>query len=786
MLKKIFLFIKISLFLICFQIYCKEIINIKKIKIEGLQTIKLQNIISKIPDSINRNFSLEKSDQIIKNLYNTKYFSNIIIFLKKKNILIIKVKELPIIQKINIKGNTKISTFYLKKFFKTFNITPGNILNPNKLSQIKRLLLVIYSQKKLYGTQVFIKKILKSKNQIMITFFVKEGKIKHIQSINFIGNNFISSKILKDQMVLQESGILSFFNKKDIYSNELLNFSIKNIYQYYMNHGYLDFNLLSIKVLNLKNNKNVIIQIHVLEGEKYIFDNYTIQGDIVFTKQRIKKIIKIKKGDIFSREKIIQSIKLITSALGDIGYTFPEINIISKIDKKKKIVRIIFNIKKGKRLYIRYISFIGNKITNDNVLRKQIHILEGEIFNEKYIKYSEENIQKTYPFIINVKHKIKKVKNTLSKIDIDFYVKEKNANTVNANLGFSNLEGLIIGGNINIPNLFGTGNTINLGGSFSKPIKSLDFSYIEPYSVMGIKKSINIQIVNINSRQKIINFARNLYKANIEYAMPINNNFYISTDVGISHIVLLNNNSESETIKKFFIEYGKKFTNYNLGLSIIYNSTNKFWFPNKGTKLNLSYHFSMPGSTILWYKIYLSNVYYFLIKKDYVFFIENYIKYGSNYGFQKKDGIFPIYDNFFGGGWDLVRGYATNSLGPKDTIIDKKGNIKMGDPIGGNLSIVSRLNLCFPVPFIKDSSNMRMGVFLDAGNIYSTKYISTIWDKDHQPKMPNLNNLKYSFGVFIQWISPFGLLSLSFADPFNAKKEDSIQYIQFSIGVPFQ
>lgn len=763
--------------------------KVEKIDFEGLNHITTQTADDYLPIKVGDLVDAQISQQVIQKLFATGFFSDIKLY-QEGSTLLIDVKERPTIAKINITGNEKIKTDAITKVLESIGIQAGNLLNPTLLSQMIQSLKSQYYMLGKYSVRVTPKLIALPRNRVEIDVNIAEGTYTTLQNINIVGNHAFSQKTLLKQLTLSTPNWLSFITDDDVYSAEKLSKSLQGLSDFYLDRGYLDFHVTSTQVALGPFKEKSYLTINVTEGKPYTFEGASFNGTEVLPESQLRKMLTLQKGEVFSKASIMATSKAITSALGDKGYAFARVDPVPQLDKKKHTVTIQFNIEPGRRVYIHHINFVGNTVTEDKALRHYLTYQEAGLYNKKQLSYSLMALQRL-PYIQSAQQKVVPVAAGGDKVDINYQLTERSASSIQASIGYSELDKLIFGIGLGIPNVFGTGKSFSINAQLSKPYKSLTLSYTNPYFTQsGIQQTVSAYLSNVdNSQRSLINFTTNSVGATLSYAIPLNATDFFHIGGGVDNTRLLQpQNNTSLTVYDFVKDYGDNYNTLSLSLGWSHNSTNNAFFPTQGITASVNGQVATPLSKFTWYKLMSSITWYQALNHIFTLSLGGDVNYGNGYG---STHHLPFFDNFYGGGWGSVRGFAQSTLGPLDqqcSSISSSGTCSgptQGQPLGGNLEVDGSLNLTFPVPFEADNPNLRMGAFLDMGNVYDTYHNPTIWDSSNQPHYPTFKNLRYAVGLSLQWISPIGPLAFSIAKPLNAKSGDQTQFFQFTLGTTF-
>lgn len=744
---------------------------VDKIEVQGLQRISEGTVYSYLPVKVGDNLTDSESNDVIEALYQTGFFSDVQLF-RDKHALVIKVTERAVIGKIKITGNKDIPSDKLTAALKDIGLVEGHVYDQSMLDKIKKSLQTQYYARGKYNARVDIKVVPEERNRVDVSLDISEGRVAVIRKINIVGNKAFTDKELKQNLELIKTSWFAYFTQSDQYSKQKLDASLENLRSYYMDRGYIHFQVDSAQVAITPDRKSVYITINLHEGSQYKVAGYDLKGKLILPEDKVKKLVKLKKGDIFSRKSILDTDTALRDALGDEGYYFADIMTSPVIDDKAKTVFITFKLKPGRQVYVHRIHFFGDDHTNDNVLRRALRQLEGGMLRNKNIKQSKWRIQQL-PYIKDIKHTVERVPGTNNQVDVNYQVKETPAASFNASVGYSQLEGIIFSANLQQNNFLGTGNSLGLGFSRSKGDQNYAINYFNPYYTKeGISRRISLYLhdtdpgrVNIAGSYTLTQFG-----TDISYGVPINEGVgsqsNISFGYGLSRTIIKLSNSPSDQVNQFVDRYGRAFHNIHLDAGWSYNGLNRAIFPTKGFRQSIGASVYLPAdrNSLGFYKLAYSDVGYQPITERNILTARAQVAFGD--GFTKAAGL-PFYSNYYAGGPGSVRGYEGNTLGPKDS---------NGDPMGGNFSLTGALGWIFPSPLSPNS--VRTTAFIDAGNVFNT-YTSP------GDGGLNMGKVRFGAGLEIDWISPMGPINFSFTKALNPGTGDNTRVFDFSVGTSF-
>ena len=645
----------------------------------------------------------------------------------------------------------------------------GDVFDNSILVAVKQALLQQYYNLGYYNARIETKITPTSENRVKIDLLVKEGVIAKIKDINIIGNRDYSEQQLLDALPLSRSTIFTFITDKDVYSKAKLAKCLDALRSFYLDRGYLSFKIDSTKVSMTPNKRYVYIAIHITEGDIYKIAGIQLTGNLLGKKQELLNVIKLKKGDIFSRENVVASINNIQKFLGDYGYASVTVKPSIKIsDNDKRLVFVNFVVSPGNRFYVRRIFFLGNSETADRVLRREMRQMEGAMFSSSNIEQSTQQLY-SLGFVGNIKPEIQPVEGSPHEVDLQYSLKESSAVTASVQAGYSDASHFVGGGSISDANFLGTGKTIGLNANYSAYLQVYSLNYYNPYfTTNNIGLDVNAFVQDVKSGQEWNMSAYSEGNSGISttFYVPISQHNRFNMGLGFEHPHITLYELSPESYTNFIQKYGSTFNFIELKAGWSYSNLDRYLYPRKGLSQSLNAQISLPvfGDSLNFYKVNYDLNYYHPLNKYFVFHAHAFLGYGNGYG--KKDGDkmhLPFFENYYAGGLGSVRGYESSSLGPKD---------RYGNALGGNVSVNASVGIVFPNPF---GSSVRTTLFLDSGNIYSTTRFRGI----------NLNLLRYSVGVQLEWRTPFAPLVFSLAEPINMHSGDEKSPFQFQIGASF-
>lgn len=767
-------------FLLAFSINHTSVVAdpffIQDIRIEGLQRVSAGTVFVSLPlnvgDSVDENLLREAT----RSLFRTGYFSDVMLS-RENNILVVNVAERPSVTEIIIEGNKAIETEQLMGALRDNGLAEGQIFRQIILEGMSQELERQYVSQGRYGAIVDTEVSELPRNRVSVKIDIDEGDVAKIRHINLVGNGDFTDTDLLEQFEQKKTGWLSWITSDDKYSREKLSADIETLESFYLDRGYLGFEITSTQVSVSPDKESVFITINLNEGDVYTIGEIKLAGELIIPEEQVRSLILLQKDMIFSQILMTTSSEYITKRLGNEGYTFAEVEGYPQLDDIDNTADITFLINPQKRAYVRRIEFRGNTKTADPVLRREMRQMEGGSANNALIELSKVRLERI-GFFKEVGVETIPVSGTDDQIDVVYSVEEQPSGSVGANLGYSQGYGLMLGANLTENNFLGTGKQVGIGINKSTYQSSLNFSYTEPYfTADGVSAGYSIYARETDySRLRLQPFSQNTKGASLNWSYPISEIQRIGFGLGYEYLELnLGDYVSSQVIEDFVSANGNWFRSVNFNLNWVKSTLNRGIFATRGTSQRLGLDLSMPGSGLEYYKITYKGSHLRGLTKQLTLKLNADLGFGESYGDTTQ---MPFFKNFYSGGLGSVRGYKKYTLGPRNTPV---GGYSYSRPVGGNVQVVLGAEVIFPLPFVKDQRSIQSSIFLDAGNIFNTKCGNiqiNCFDIEE-------GELRYSVGLGATWLSGFGPITFSVAKPLNSQPGDETEAFQFSLGNQF-
>ncbi len=757
--------------------YAFEPFVIKDIRVEGVQRTEPGTVFNYLPVKVGDTMTEEKATQAIGALYETGFFKNVVIS-AEGNTLIITLEERPSIGDISFDGIKAFKTEELSKAMKEVGLAQGRIFDRSLLDKAEQELKRQYVSNGMYSTTLSTTVTSIENNRVNIKFNVVEGSSARIRKINIVGNKLFLEKELLKQFTLRTPGFLTWYTKEDQYSKQKLSADLEKLRSYYLDRGYLEFNIDSTQVSITPDKRSVYITIGVSEGPQYKISEIKLGGELLMSENQARKLIIQHSGDVFSRARLDESSKAITDWLGNDGYAFANVNAVPELNREKHLVSFTFFVDPGKRVYIRRINISGNTKTRDEVIRREFRQAEGGWYSTGKIEKSKQRITRL-GYFEDVNVETKPVPGTADQIDVNLSVKEKQTGAITVGAGFSTSDKLILSAGISQQNVFGTGNQVGLQVNTSHVNTIYSLSFVNPYwTEDGISRSYSIykKLTDPNGLN-LGNYRTDAVGGRVGWGIPFSENSagaigfgYDSTTITtyagnvccdpVSGLPVYEQLSPPKVIE-YVDEFGNTTTTLSNTLGWSRNTIDNPLWPTRGTLQNVTTDIAIPGGSARYYILNYRLEDYLSITQNYVYHFNGTIGYGHGY----DDLPFPFLKNFYAGGPGTLRGFQPSTVGPHDIL---------NEPLGGSHSLLITNEVLFPAavvaPILPDDKSVRLGAFIDMGTV-GENYA--------------LGDIRMSFGISGLWISPFGPMKISIAKPFRVQPTDETQVLQFTFGQQF-
>ena len=735
-----------------------EPFQVKDIRVDGIQRTEAGTVFSYLPVKVGDTLTEERAAEAVKSLYATGFFKDVRLE-AEGNVLVVSVVERPAISQIDFVGEKEFDKDKLRDALKQIGLAQGRIFDRSLLEKAEQELKTQYLSRGKYGVEITTTVTPLERNRVAINFTIAEGEVAKIRQINFVGNKVFSESELLDLFVLRTPGWLTWYSKNDQYSKQKLEGDLETLRSNYLNQGYLEFNIDSTQVSIAPDKKDIYITVNVLEGEKFKVTDIKLAGELLVPEAELRKLIKLKKGDVFSREKLTESTKLITDRLGNEGYAFANVNPVPEIDREKKQVAFTLYVDPGRRVYVRRINISGNTTTKDEVIRREMRQLEGAWYAADKLKRSKTRVD-MLGFFSEVNVDTVNVPGAPDQVDIEVKVVERPTGNLLFGVGYSTAEKVILSGSISQTNIFGTGNALSLQVNSGAINKVYALSFTNPYFTDdGVSLGVDLYKRNVDATA--LNFVTPYTTATIgtglRAGVPITEYDTINYGVAIEKTDVETFPNSPQQYIDFVNEFGNTNTALITTAGWARDGRDSTIYTTSGVLQRLNFEVAVPPAELRYYRSTYRLDWWIPIRRENTLQLTGQIGYAHGY----DDKPLPFYKNFYIGGIGTVRGYETSSIGPKDIF---------GNALGGPTQLVANAEYYFPFPGLEKDKSVRLSLFVDAGTV-SDNY--------------DFSQTRYSAGIALSWFSPVGPIKISFGKALVTKEGDRTQPFQFSLGTVF-
>ena len=841
-------------------IYCAfaQSQQIRDIRIEGLQRVTAESVFSVLPFAIGDSITTSNTANLTRAIFSTGNFQNIEVGIDG-DVLILKLEERPSISEINIEGNKAIQTDALLEGLEAQGMAEGRVFRRATLEGMRRELARQYGSQGRYDAEITTDIVAKPRNRVAVDILIDEGSVAKIAQINVVGNKDYSDQQILDLMELKDRGLLNSIRGKKKYAREKLSGDLETINDFYLNRGYIQFRLKAAQVSVDPNKDSIYVTINIDEGEQYRVNKVELAGDVKDQANTLERVFLLPKGAIFSQALVTRTEEIMKRVMGNEGYAFAEINSIPKVNEDDKTVEITFYVEPGKRTYVRRIEFEGNYKTADEVLRREMRQLEGGLASTELIELSRKRLERL-GFFKGATVETPAVPGVDDLIDVNFEVEEQSSGSISASLGYSQDVGMIFGADFQQNNFLGSGKQVGIQANRSRFRTTYGVNYVNPYYTEdGVSRGFSLFFSETNFDEiNIASYSTNRLGGSVIFGYPINETQslrfsvgYTQTEIetgayavqeivytptpdllqpGLAYYLDLDNQTLANQVlsgqiinpavdleatsanmftieedeKGFVDQHGDSFGLFLLNASWRESTLNRGILANRGHSNRLSVEATAPGGDVEYLKLsYDGQI--FLPLGQFALRLNGELGYGTGYG--NTDEL-PFFENYLAGGFGSVRGFESNSLGPRSSSsrryeygqatlapgvtlpIYLKGTDDLfvttawdpdPEPFGGNILLQGSVELLFPLPFLEDQRSVRSVIFYDFGNVFSDDC------RDSQTNCTDfeMSELRSSAGIAITWLSGFGPLSFSFGFPLEYGPYDERESFQFSLGRAF-
>jgi outer membrane protein insertion porin family len=732
--------------------------KIVEVVVKGNRRIEKAAILNAVTMKAGDTLEGDRTDRDIRAIYKMGHFQDVQAATEisdKGVVLVYLVAEKPIVRSILFEGNKELTTEKLKD---GLELRQGSTYSTKDLTKSVARIKKLYADEGYYLAEVEPLVTTNSPTDMTVTFKITEGNKILISTISFEGNRAFSTRKLRGVMETQEKWFMSWLTSAGTYKEEVLKNDAALIADFYMNNGFINIKV-GEPVVKLSNSRDSLeVFIGITEGDQYRFGEIGFKGELLEPAEVLRKKIKSESGELFSRSVLRTDIFTLTDVYADMGYAFANANPVTKADTEKKVVDLTFDMEKGELVYFDRINIAGNPKTRDKVIRRELRVDEGRLYNATGMKRSKQNLMNTGFFEEATLATTKG--STAGKMNVDVTVKEKPTGTFSIGGGYSSLDGVIGQGSVQQGNFLGLGLKLNLSGSIGGQSQTYSLGMTDP-NFLDTKWMLGADVYR--SERDYTDYSRRLMGGDIKAGYPIND--FIGTFFMYKY--------EIKDIYNPILSY-KEYNlrnpaDYPLGTSttssvfgsITRNTTDYRLDPSSGMINSFSAEYAGLGGDNKFARFIGDTTWFHPLYKRLIFSTKLTLGYVMEAGKQV-----PIDEKFYLGGISSLRGYQARTVSPYTwNVVD--GYVYTG----GNKEAFGNTELTFP---LLPEVGIKGVLFFDYGNSYG----------DSQNMF---GSFLMSYGAGIRWSSPIGPLRLEYGIPINPRTgvDKSSGRFEFSIGSLF-
>ncbi|MBB3196350.1 outer membrane protein assembly factor BamA [Roseateles terrae] len=732
---------------------------LKDIRVEGLQRTDPGTVFAALPFRIGDTYNDEKGAAALRALFATGLFKDVRINIDTDAVVVV-IEERPIIANVNFVGLKEFDTEALTKSLKDVGIGEGKPFDKALADRAEQELKRQYLTRSLYGAEVTTTITPIERNRVNVSFQVTEGEPAKIAEIRILGSKVFSESTLLGLLEQTTSGWLTWYTKTDRYSRAKLNADLETIRSYYLNRGYLEFNVESTQVTISPDKQSISIAITVSEGQPYTVSAIKMEGEFLGRDEEFKRLIALKAGQPYQGEAVAQTTRNFQDLYGTFGYAFARVESRPEIDRATGQVVVTFVGEPQRRVYVRRVLVSGNTRTRDEVIRREFRQFESSWYDGARIKASRDRVERL-GYFKDVTVDTSEVPGSPDQVDVTLTVTERPTGNIQIGAGYSSASKLSLSGSISQENVFGSGNYLGIQLNTASTGRSLGVSTVDPYfTVDGISRAVDVfyrTVKPINNLGEQYELAS--YGGSVKFGVPFSEEDTVFFGIGAENTRITTSKGLPNSYLLFQQAFGGSALSIPLTIGWKSDNRDSVLTPTAGSMKRVNLETSVVGDS----RYAIANMQY-----------QQFIPLGRKFSLMVNGEVawgrgllgrpYPIFKNFYGGGLGSVRVFESGTLGPVDIT---------GSYTGGNRKFNLNSELYVPVPGSGNDKSFRLFGFFDVGNV---------WGVDEKL---NFSQTRAAAGVGISWLSPMGPLRLSYGTPIRKQSTDRIERFQFQIGTSF-
>ena len=721
-------------------------IFIADIVIEGNKRVKAVDVLNAIKIRPGQTVGTAEIDAAIEDVYRMGRFSDIAAEMAERDgakVLVLKVQERPLVRNVRFEGNDELKD---EKLRQVITVRVPDIYDPFEVSKSVELIKAEYVKEGYYAAQITADSHVNPDNETLVTFRIKEGRTVRVKDIRFDGNTVFADDELQDAMDTQEKWMFSWLTGRGNYNEMLLKQDLERIADLYFNVGHIKVKVREPVISLVDDDRHMLLLINIEEGSQYRLGKINAGGDLIQRKGEILNLIPLKPGDIFSREKLRAGVGTISDLYADQGYAYVNVSPLTRVQDETLEVDLMVDIEQGPQVSVERINITGNTKTRDKVIRREIKLVEGDLFNATSMKRSKARINNLGFFeAVDIKTSAGSDE-TLMNVDVS--VKERPTGTFSLGAGYSSVDGFVVQGSVTQENFLGRGWRMNLAASLGGESTTYQLGLTDPY-FLDTRWTLGFDIYQTDREWD--DFSQKTQGFALKAGHPVGE---YSRVLGVYRFEQKEIYDVDPTASQEIRDEEGESTLSSITTTYSFNSTDNRLDPSSGLAFEGSWELAGLGGTEKFSKYILDARYFWPWKWDTVFSVHGQIGYVHDFG---SDDDVPLGERFFLGGIHTMRGFDSREVGPRDA---------NGDYTGGDKETYFNFEYIFPL--VKEAG-LKGLVFVDVGNAWGT-------DEDF------FSSWRYSTGVGMRWLSPLGPLRLEWGYNLDPEPYEDRSRLDFMIG----
>ncbi|WP_051185202.1 outer membrane protein assembly factor BamA [Desulfatiglans anilini] len=728
-------------------------VQVDSLVVRGNQRVESAAVLANVATRKGSTLDYAELDKDLRNIYKMGFFTDVKIETEdgpNGKIVVFVVTEKPSIGKIVFEGNKKVNSEDLTK---EIGIRAFSILDETAIKQSINRLAEFYRKKGYYNIALDYRIESLPGNQVQLTYLVDEKEKVYIKKIAFTGNTYYKDGDLKDLMETSEKGWFSWVTDSGVLDEKKLEFDTHKLTASYHNQGFIKARVGQPRIAYDEKLEGLQVTIDIFEGERYKVNEVGVEGEMIRPEEELLNRVAIGKEPYFNREVVRKDILSLVDVYNDEGFAYAEVTPLTAENDAEHLVNVTYRITKGPKVRFERIDISGNTITRDKVIRRELEVVEGEVFSGRNLKRSNENLNRL-GYFENVEVKTEKGTEE-DQMVLDIKVKERPTGSFSFGGGYSSVDSAFVAFQIAQENFMGYGQKLSASVRLGGISTEFDVRFVEPWF---LDKPLSLGVDAYKWDREWDEYDKDSLGGNVSLGFPVKLDSYTRGFVQYTYDDA--NITDVAEDAAFIIKdmEGRNLTS-SLTLGLKRDSRDKPWDTSRGSVNSLSVEWAGPplGGDVAFTKYVARSAWYFPMPWSTVLLLQGRWGYIQD---RPSDGKLPVYQKFFLGGINTIRGFDYGDVSPWDPVT--------WDRIGGEREMVYNVEYRFPL--IKEQGVVGL-VFFDAGNVWT----------DYEPS-ENVSGLRTSAGVGVRWYSPMGPLRLEYGKNLDPQRDEESGKWEFSVG----